>query len=152
MIIYVLGALVVGAVIGAGISELRWRHRTVTREEEGGEPEPVSPALEEPVASAAPQAEVTTNLLVAEAVLDVADRLASQELCRRLGDALRPLEGLLILTPEMGDDFDSQVHDWVSTRPANPGQSPGTIAAIKVPGITSSDGIILRKARVVVFE
>jgi hypothetical protein len=150
MIIYVLGALVVGVVIGAGTSELRWRLRPVTRKEESGDPELVSPALEEPVASAAPQA--TTSLLVAEAVLDVADRLASQELCRRLGDALRPLEGLLILTPETGQDFDSQMHDWVTTRPAKPGQSPGTIAAIKVPGITSSDGTILRKARVVVFE
>jgi hypothetical protein len=150
MIIYLVGALILGIVIGAGISELRFRRRPVAREIAGGELKRASPPPEEE--PAARQAEVPTNLRVAEAVLDVADRLASQELCRRLGDALRPLEGLRVLIPETGDNFDSQVHDWVSTRSVQSGQNPGTIAAIKVPGIASSDGTILRKARVVVFE
>jgi hypothetical protein len=94
----------------------------------------------------------TTNLQVAEAVLEVADRLASQELSRRLGDALHRLDGVSILTPEVGAEFEPELHDWVATRPVTEVHMARTIAAIKVPGMARADGTVIRKARVVVFE
>jgi hypothetical protein len=96
---------------------------------------------------------MTTNLQVAEAVLEVADRLASKELTRRLGDALRPLDGVSILTPEVGADFEPHLHEWVGTRAVAEGHVARTIAATKVPGMTRDDDeTVIRKARVIVFE
>lgn len=94
----------------------------------------------------------TTNLQVAEAVLEVADRLASQELSRRLGVALHQLDGVSILTPEAGNEFDPGLHDWIATRAVTEGHTARTIAATKVPGMARADGTVIRKARVVVFE
>lgn len=127
MIVYLLGGLVLGAVIGASVSELRWRRRLAHI--------PDLPRVAPEPGKDSPQDEVPTNLRVAEAVLNVADRLASQELCRRLGEALTPLEGVRILLPENGADFDPQVHEWVTTRQVTAEQSAGTIAATKVPGM-----------------
>jgi hypothetical protein len=93
-----------------------------------------------------------TNLQAAEAVLDVADRLASQELARRLGDALRLLEGVRILAPVAGSEFEPDLHDWVATRAVTEGHMARTIAATTVPGMTRDDGTVMRKARVIVFE
>lgn len=132
------------------------------------EPEPAEPALINP-ADGVPEAakpppahadglmmttpsDVATNLRVAEAVLDVADRLASRELCRRLGDALRPLHGVSVLMPESGTAYDPALHDWVSTKAAGEDHAARTIAATKVPGMARADGTVVRKARVVVFE
>ncbi|MGO9503000.1 MAG: hypothetical protein ACLPUO_15820 [Streptosporangiaceae bacterium] len=95
---------------------------------------------------------MSTNLQVAEAVLDVVDRLASQELSRRLGDALRQLDGVSILTPEVGADFERDLHEWVATRAVTEGHIAHTIAATKVPGMARDDGTVIRKARVIVFE
>jgi hypothetical protein len=94
----------------------------------------------------------TTNIQVAEAVLEVADRLASQELSRRLGDALHRLDGVSILTPEVGAEFEPDLHDWIATRAVTEGHIARTIAATKVPGMARADGTVIRKARVVVFE
>jgi hypothetical protein len=120
--------------------------------------QPVEPATSRPnepekaVSQPSRAADTITNLQVAEAVLEVADRLASQELCRRLGDALRPLDGVSILMPEVGADFDPGLHDWVSTRAATDDHTARTVAATKVPGMALADGTVLRKARVIVFE
>lgn len=181
MIAHILGALAAGAAAGfaAGIafdSRRRRAHapadapaaqvtpaaqdaQVTPAAQDAGSPQPATqlaePAPSEPageVAAAGDAPDAAKGLQVADAVLDVADRLSSQELCRRLGEALRPLPGVNILMPPAGAGFDRTRHDWASTRPAAEGDTPGTVAATKVPGLARADGTVVRKARVVVFE
>jgi hypothetical protein len=92
------------------------------------------------------------NLKVAAAVLEVADRLTSAELCRRLGAALGELGGVAVIVPTKGSDFDPLEHSWDETLPVPEGTKARTIAATKVPGLLAPDGSVVRKARVAVFE
>lgn len=99
----------------------------------------------------APQAEApgSGNVAVARAVISVAQRVASPELARRLGNALNGLDGVAVISPREGSMFDASQHVWEDTVP---GGEPGTVAAVVVPGIANLDGTVLVKARVNVHE
>lgn len=92
------------------------------------------------------------NIEVASAVLDVADRLTSAELCRRLGAAVGQLPGVGVIDPAKGSAFDPAAHSWDETCSPPEGCEPRSVAATKVPGLVAPDGTIVRKARVAVFE
>ena len=54
-------------------------------------------------------------------------------------------------TGTVGEEFDPQVHEALSTVPAGPGRPPGTIFQVFEPGFLQGDRLI-RVARVVVAD
>ncbi len=89
---------------------------------------------------------------IAIEVLDVADRLSSDELARRLAAAVDRLPGLAIVRPDEGDAFDPDHHLWAETIPVTADVEPETISRCLNVGLKSDDGTSIRPARVVVHD
>lgn len=116
---------------------------------------PVPPVPHPPEALAEPVTSpdlALTHLRVATAVLEVADRLTSRELCHRLADALQSLSGIVIIEPVVGTPFDPDKHTWESTEAPTGTALAETVAATVVAGIVDNAGGVRRKARVAVFD
>lgn len=89
---------------------------------------------------------------VAQAVLEVADRLTSPDLRRRLAEAVSPLPGATVIVPEPGTRFDPDVHEWVSSRPPPREDLRETVAETLHAGLAERTGRLLRPARVIVYD
>lgn len=89
---------------------------------------------------------------VAQAVLEVADRLTSPDLRRRLAEAVSPLPGATVIVPEPGTRFDPDVHEWVSSRPPPREDLRETVAETLHAGLADRTGRLLRPARVIVYD
>lgn len=89
---------------------------------------------------------------VARAVLEVADRLTSPDLRRRLAEAVGPLPGATVIVPEPGTRFDPDVHEWVSSRPPPREDLRETVAETLHAGLAERTGRLLRPARVIVYD
>lgn len=89
---------------------------------------------------------------VAQAVLEVADRLTSPDLRRRLAEAVGPLPGATVIVPGPGARFDPDVHEWVSSRPPPREDLRETVAETLHAGLADRTGRLLRPARVIVYD
>lgn len=89
---------------------------------------------------------------VAQAVLEVADRLTSPDLRRRLAEAVGPLPGATVIVPGPGARFDPDVHEWVSSRPPPREDLRETVAETLHAGLAERTGRLLRPARVIVYD
>src|SRR5690606_22839357 len=89
---------------------------------------------------------------VARAVLEVADRLTSPDLRRRLAEAVGPLPGATVIVPGPGARFDPDVHEWVSSRPPPREDLRETVAETLHAGLADRTGRLLRPARVIVYD
>lgn len=147
-----LAAFVIGLLLGGGLGLVVGRRR-VPEPDPVPSPEPAAdpdPALSP---EAAGDGAAGRHLEVATAVLDVAEQIASPALARRLGEAVRPLAGVTVITAVTGAAFDPARHHWESTRArGGPQEEEGSISSTAVPGLAGPDGVVIRKARVVVFE
>ncbi len=92
------------------------------------------------------------NESVAMAVLDVADRVGSDELSRRLADAVDQLDGVAVVRPTSGEPFDPDRHIWADSAPLADGDQAETIERLRTVGLARDDGTTLRPARVDVFD
>ena len=87
-------------------------------------------------------------------LLDVADRISSEELVRRLIDAIGRIEGVVIERPETGTPFDPDRHIWAETTPigADTIRQVETVDHCHSVGLARPDGSVLRQARVAVYD
>ena len=85
-------------------------------------------------------------------MLEVADRLTSPDLRRRLAEAVGPLPGATVIVPGPGTRFDPDVHEWVSSRPPPREDLRETVAETLHAGLADRTGRLLRPARVIVYD
>lgn len=113
-------------------------------------PAPPTDPAEDPLPAPAPPTPDNTG--VAKAVLAVADRLANQELVRRLHKAVGRLDGIGGIAPEPGDAFDPLAHRWTDTRKAARRDDHERVAELLAPGFTGPTGTVIRPAQVAVYD
>lgn len=100
----------------------------------------------------APTAPTPDNTGVAKAVLAVADRLANQELVRRLHKAVARIDGIGVISPAPGDAFDPLAHRWTDTRKAARRDDHERVAELLAPGFSGPTGTVIRPAQVAVYD
>ncbi|MFJ7423079.1 hypothetical protein ACIQXD_31405 [Streptomyces uncialis] len=100
----------------------------------------------------APTSPAPDNTGVAKAVLAVADRLANQELVRRLHKAVARIDGIGVISPEPGDLFDPLAHRWTDTRQAARRDDHERVAELLAPGFSGPSGTVIRPAQVAVYD
>ncbi|MFD4830561.1 hypothetical protein ACFWPV_12015 [Streptomyces uncialis] len=110
---------------------------------------PTAPAEAPRPASTAPTPD---NTGVAKAVLAVADRLANQELVRRLHKAVARIDGIGVISPAPGDAFDPLAHRWTDTRKAARRDDHERVAELLAPGFSGPTGTVIRPAQVAVYD
>jgi hypothetical protein len=89
---------------------------------------------------------------VALDILDVGDLLESYDIRIRLAEALAALPGIHIVAPRRGEPFDRSRHRWETTEPAADAGAVETVAYMISAGLTDPDGLVLRAARVAVYD
>jgi len=89
---------------------------------------------------------------VALNILDVGDLLENADIRLRLAEALAELPDVEVLTPQPGDPFDRSRHRWESTEPTTDPTAVETVAYLISAGLTDGDGLLLRPARVAVYD
>jgi hypothetical protein len=147
--------VVLGFVLGVGLGALTVRHGRQPTDLTPERPQAGPPARPSPTGGVLEHDRIDdeAEIQTACAVIDVALRLTSPELSRRLGEALRPLVSVQVITPDVGEAFDATSHVWEESRETGEGQAAGTIATVRVPGLRDArSGAVHRKARVVVFQ
>ncbi|WP_405640312.1 hypothetical protein [Streptomyces uncialis] len=113
---------------------------------------PTAPAEAPRPAPTAPTAPTPDNTGVAKAVLAVADRLANQELVRRLHKAVARIDGIGVISPAPGDAFDPLAHRWTDTRKAARRDDHERVAELLAPGFSGPTGTVIRPAQVAVYD
>ncbi|MYY13799.1 nucleotide exchange factor GrpE [Streptomyces sp. SID4919] len=113
---------------------------------------PAPPTAPAEATRPAPAPLTPDNTGVAKAVLAVADRLANQELVRRLHKAVGGFDGIAVIAPEPGDAFDPLTHRWTDTRKAARRDDHERVAELLAPGFTGPTGTVIRPAQVAVYD
>ncbi|MEU0687395.1 hypothetical protein [Streptomyces uncialis] len=113
---------------------------------------PTAPTAPAEAPRPAPAPETPDNTGPAKAVLAVADRLANQELVRRLHKAVGGFDGIGVIAPAPGDAFDPLAHRWTDTRKAARRDDHERVAELLAPGFTGPTGTVIRPAQVAVYD
>lgn len=108
-----------------------------------------SPARQEDPAGAPP---VPANTRIALDVLDVGDLVESYDIRMCLAEALAPLPEVEIVIPRQGEPFDRSRHRWETTEPTSDATAVKTIAYMISAGLADRNGVLLRPARVAVYN
>jgi hypothetical protein len=92
------------------------------------------------------------DVKVASGILDIGDLVESYDIRMQLAEALTALPGIEVLIPGPGEPFDRQRHRWEITEPVANAQVVGTVAYMISAGLAGHDGLLLRPARVAVYD
>ncbi|MFJ6728584.1 nucleotide exchange factor GrpE [Streptomyces sp. NPDC091281] len=111
---------------------------------------PTAPEVSEPGGAAHGTRDPDIDAAVAEAVLDVADRIRSAHLRRGLAQALTRLPDVTVIAPPAGTPFDPDRHEAVDTVPTDRPELADTVAENLMAGLADRTGRIVRPARVTV--
>lgn len=137
-------------------SRLPWRRKAKTvASSPPADPPSASqqdPALKEPPAETASAPPVHANTKIALDVLEVGDLVESHDIRMCLAEALAPLPEVEIVIPRRGESFDRSRHRWEKTEPTNDATAVKTIAYMISAGLADQNGLLLRPARVAVYN
>jgi hypothetical protein len=89
---------------------------------------------------------------VALGVLDIGDLLESYDIRLLLAEAVGALPGVDVLVPRTGEPYDRTRHRWEITEPAPDDRVVATVAYLISAGLANGDGLVLRPARVAVYD